>query len=310
MKTTQILTIVVLTLLVACKQTQHPATEVTAQSAISSAHDNTPVSQGTLSEFKFFVSKLDTLDVKSVGLAAQKFNVLLKDEDVSARDSAFVVFNTFYEKLDANLNEVHETDTTDYLPLVVSDIEVPVKLKEYNKLLRENGFEVSLTEGVTYIKQDRNFIEKWFYPHVSTTMKEYLLQLNKENKEGFADDAGLIINPKEFVDRTIWWGKFIQSNPSFILLNKAEEDLKYYLTILLEGMDNTPVMSYEKEGEVNEYFRDAYLYLQNEFPASQANKVVNPYFKALQQGDAAKAKSLLNDYRSKGYIIDFSQYSY
>ena len=304
-----IYTLFFLTILLACNETQNKRTN-TAHSDTTTVANSTK-SFDVLNEYKQFVSKLDTFDVETATIAAKKYQELFQNEDVAIKDEAFVIFNTHYEELHKNLNELHEKDTTNFDPLIMLDasgkgLPVSKKLREYNDRLKKNGFEVSSTEGISYIQQDRNFIAKYFYTYISPTMKEYLEQLNKENKEGFQEDAGLIIETKQYVNRLVWWDNFIKKNGGFISIDKARENRKYFLTFFVQGMDNSPVISYETN-TLDDYYKTAYTYLQNNFPNSETNKIVNPYFKALLQKNKTKATALLNEYKKTGVIIDFGQ---
>lgn len=298
-----------LTILLACNETQNKRTN-TAHSDTTTVGNSTK-SFDVINEYKQFVSKLDTFNVETATIAAKKYQELFQNVDVTIKDEAFVIFNTHYEKLDKNINELHEKDTTNFDPLIMLDasgkgLPVSKKLREYNDRLKRNGFEVSSTEGISYIQQDRDFIAKNFYTYVSPTMREYLEQLNKENKEGFQEDAGLTIEMKQYVNRLVWWDQFIHKNLGFISIDKAKENRKYFLTFFLQGMDNSPVISYETN-TIDDYYKTAYTYLQNNFPNSETNKIVNPYFKALLQNDKRKATALINEYKKSGVIIDFGQ---
>ena len=168
-----------------------------------------------LSQYDGFLATLDTLHVESATVAAKKYKLFFKNEDVKIRDEGFVLFTNYYERLEASLNTLHERDSIDYEPLYMIDsngkeLPAPKRLKQYNDKLKSNGFQIGFTEGYSYIQENRDFISKWFYGFVSSTMKKYLEQLNKENKEGFQDDAALIIEPKQYVNRLVgqvYWRK-------------------------------------------------------------------------------------------------------
>ncbi|HYH15229.1 MAG TPA: hypothetical protein VD794_08415, partial [Flavisolibacter sp.] len=249
--------------------------------------------------------QLDTFDINTVSKAAQAYQQQFKNTDANTRDSGYILFNQHYETIEKNSNELHVKDTANYNALTPENptgkAGLPVKQQHYVESLHKNGFQLASAEGMTYIKPDLDVINSWFQPYISPTFKEYLSQLNKENKEGFAVDAGITISPKQYVDRVIWWENFIKNNPSFIRLAEAKEKRKHLLTFLIQGMENTPVRSY-LDGSLEEYFKTAYTYLQNAYPNAESNQLVNPYYKALLQKDVARADSLVKEYGSKGYI--------
>ncbi len=234
--------------------------------------------------------------------AAEKYKTLFKGQSNSLADSGYVLFEKFYLRTSNTINDVHYKDTTDYTPLVVlpyagaPPVKLSKKLNTYRQAMEANGFQVAMTEGFTYLLQERDFIAKHFYPFVSPTLKQFLVQLNKENKEGFQEDAGLTIGPTQLVDRVIWWENFVQKHPDFILLKHAEAERKAYLSTLLTGMDNSPILSFD-DNKLDPYYAEAYQYLNKKAPTSKTNEVLKPYYEALQKGDTAKAYTLLTRYK-------------
>jgi hypothetical protein len=82
---------------------------------------------------------------------------------------------------------------------------------------------------------------------------------------------------------------------------KANEFWKSYLGTLLKGMDNSPVLR-DDQKTIDDYYKTAYSYLQNAFPSTQTNKIINPYFKLFSQKNYAKASNLLKIYQKQGII--------
>ncbi len=238
--------------------------------------------------------------------AADKYTSLFKGQPSSMADSGYVIFEKFYRRVDNTINEIHFQDSTDYKPLVLvydepNPLALTQKLKDYNNKMIANGFEVDMTEGATYLKQDRDFIAKHFYSFISPVLKEYLVQVNKDHKEGFSEDGGLTISPVQLADRVIWRENFLRKHPDFIFRKSAESERKSYLATLFEGMDNTPVLSFE-DGKLDPSYAEAYQYLQKKAPQSPASKLIKPYFAALQKQDTSKANSLLTLYKLDGLV--------
>jgi len=307
MKKCNLAGILALAIFTACNQSSNNTTAV--QSPIDTTAFQLPARPTSLTQYKTFIASLDTADVNSANLAAQKYQQLFQQEEATARDSGYILFSHYFETLDRNLNDLHEADTADYHAFVpgypsTKDNTPTNRQKQYVETLHKNGFQLASVEGMTYVKPDYDVITSWFDPYVSPTMKEYLAQLNKENKEGFAADAGIVISPTQLVDRIAWWESFIKRHPSFVLRNEAEEQRKYLFTVLMLGMENTPVRSYQN-GALEPFYKTAYDYLQKTYPESEANQLVAPYYKALQQRDRKSADALVKEYKSKGYIMSF-----
>jgi len=244
---------------------------------------------------------------ESSAFSANKFTALFNEQDQQTCDTAFILFNNYYEKLTNSLDELHFKDTTIKYDSLLTDSgkylhQISGKLLSYAQRLKNNGFKVYMSEGDTYIGPDLDFIAKWFYSYVSPTMKEYLIQLNKENKEGFSEDAGLTISARTFIDRTVWWEKFTIKNPNCIISKDAESNWKSYLGSLIYGMDNSPVIDLDKN-TISDYYMAAYTYVQNSYPNTQTNRLIAPYFKLLLQKNNSKADQLKKEYEKKKNIL-------
>jgi hypothetical protein len=306
-----VLHIFILTLFWSCNQTT--CNKQTADNVLADTSTNlTNQTKGEnsnpkLVEYKNYIQQLDSFDAASSTMAAKKFKELFTGQTVVLCDSAFVIFNGFYESLDRNLNEKHQKDTTNYDPLVYvyekgKEPVIPQKLTDYNRKLKDNGYEVAMDEGMTFILQDRDFISTNLYPFISNSLREYLTQLNKENKEGFATDGGLIISPTQLAKRIIWFENFMTANPNFIFSAKCLETKTGYLSILLTGMDNTPLYDDYETKKLSQYYADGYQYLLSKYPNSQTTKIVQPYFLALKKGQTARAEDLLKRYKEQSII--------
>jgi hypothetical protein len=300
--------IIIIILAIACNNNKKNSPVNTA--AADSTKTEVVAAPDILQEYQTYLSKLDSTDKRTTAKAVQMFQALFKNAAINTRDSGFILFEQHYTRVNYILNDKHYNDTTNYLPLFLEatdgePVVVSKKVKAYEDSLKAYGFTVMYDgEGGTYVGQDRDFIAKHFYNYVSATMKEYLEQVNKENKAEFSADAGIIIDPKKHVDRIIWWENFIREHPDFRLAHTAIENKKYYLLYLLTGMDNTPVLSHSDQS-LEAYYNTAYTYLEKTYPDSETNKLVNPYYKALLQKDTAKANALVETYKKKRLVTVF-----
>ncbi|WP_205501441.1 hypothetical protein [Rufibacter psychrotolerans] len=263
-----------------------------------------------LQAYEKYVSGLDSSNVTHVSKAAEKYASLFKAQRPALADSGYAVFEGFYQRVNTALTRLHgENAAHSNLLAQVHGEANPAQptptQKDFQQTMLANGFEVHLREGGTYLKQNRDSIARHFYPFISPVLREYLEQVNKETKEGFADDTGLTIIEEAFVDRVVWWESFVARNPTFLYAKESAERKKYYLTVLLAGLDNTPVLTYERK-KLDTYFAVAYRELHRCAPASEANKLVQPYFKALVRSDKLRANALLQQYRKAGAILGSS----
>jgi hypothetical protein len=281
------------------KQTENPNTDAFhLTDTVTGEYENPKIT-----EFKMFVSQLDSSDVTSATKAMEKYKEIFTGQSTLLCDSGFVIFQALYDTLEMNLSNLHQNDTTDYEPLLLNDKSlVPQKLKDYNNKLKINGFKISSTEGVTYIEQDRNFIARNFYTLVTPVMKDYLTELQKENREGFAIEGVINISPQQLVDRNVWYEKFVYENPNFVFKQNCKDYQKAYLTYLLCGYEETKLYANVDTKELSDFYVKAYSYLLSKYSGSQTAQTVSPYYESLKQKQTANAQSILKGYHIKGLI--------
>jgi len=256
-----------------------------------------------ITELKAFLLQLDSTDMVSVPKASVKFKELFTGQTPQLGDSAFAIFQAFYDKVERELNTKHQSDTTNYEPLFVGKASAaPQKLKDYQKTLIVNGFKLSYSSEMTYIEQNRNFIAKTFSSFVTETMKAFLAQVQKENKEGFATDGVITISYKQLVDRNVWYDKFIAENPNFVLISSCKDYKKAYLTYLLCGYEKTQLYSNAETLELSDFYANAYSYLNSKYADSETANHVKSYLEAIKQKQSANANAVLKSYVIKGLI--------
>ncbi|SHM17464.1 hypothetical protein SAMN05216524_1011055 [Mucilaginibacter sp. OK098] len=294
-------------MLAACKGPAKTSTTASAKkdSLATPAKAKSVYNVQLLDIYSKYLEGLDTLQMEETTTAAKKYTELFKDQDKNTCDSAFFIFDKYYGKLNSAIDDLHAKDTTlHYDSLLMDNVahqHLSAQLSLYAKRLKTNGFKVLMTEGDTYIGQDLDFLEKWFSPIVSPVMKEYIARLNKDDKEGFQEDAGLTISIVQLASRTVWWEQFAAKYPDAITATLATNYWKGYLGTLLEGMDNTPVMDYENK-TISDDYKTAYTYVQNKYPGTKTNNIIAPYFKLLLQKNKQKADDLIKQYQVKKII--------
>ena len=274
-----------------------------------------------LNEYKRFVTSLDPRSEKSTTVAADKYAELFSGADKKVCDSAYVVFDQLYQKVENNLNDklVNDKSFADFPCITYDSLGVKEQPFErrflpFKKSIEKNGFRIDCPEGMAEIGQDRSFVAKHFYAFVSPVMKQFLEGLRKEYDQVFSADAGISISPKEYVDRLIGWENFNRANPNFILSREAKSHQVQLFHFFLTGMDNTPIVDseYDENGEIvgetiDPYFVEAYAYLNKKYPNSETNALVKPYKMALLKKDRVKIERLIKTYTKRGLMIDFNE---
>lgn len=244
-------------------------------------------------QFEDYLLALDTTDINSITKATNKFSEIFSKDDSIQNDEGILKFLAYQEKVELNGNEKIIDERKDYAQLV--DIEynnkkAPEELSAFHRQINNNGFRIVQSEGMYYIKSYPTYIEQNFYAYASPTMEIYLRQLAKENLEGFANDAAIVIPFETFVQRTIWWEDFGQSISNKHLQTKANEQYEAYLRYLTIGLNNTPAINYENKAE--EYFINAYAYLEEVYPTSETYVTLKPYIELIKRNKITEAKEM------------------
>lgn len=82
---------------------------------------------------------------------------------------------------------------------------------------------------------------RYFDKYVTPTMKEVFTQSAKDDKEGFQNDAGLTMEPRQLAARTVWWENFMARHPHHVYFGWAKSNYNMLLYVMVSGMSNTPV---------------------------------------------------------------------
>ena len=291
-----------------CGQQKDPIKKTTKKAA--HATNNAPIfhySSPVLLQYDRYIAGLDTQLINMGSQAVDTFQVLFKNQAPAVCDTALYIFNQFHSRLSKYLNEHMEADSINYEEIAYgTDMEgkkamLSKKQIARKKALDKNGIYLNSEEGTAYMEQDRHFIAQRFGKYVSTPMKQYLTQLDKEQKEGFQEDAGLAIEATVLADRTVWWEQFSKTNPNFLYAKEAADEYILMLYVLMKGTDNTGVNDYYNDSIPNgyilsTYFQKAWTYVQEKHPQSNTNAVVTPYLNAWLKKDSTEISQVINKF--------------
>ena len=254
-----------------------------------------------LTSFRNFLQQLDSSKAESVSFAIIEFKRTFEGKSAGLCDSAYIVLQEHIDTVELKLNEKIQEDTTDYSAAYIQP-KLQGIMDKLEETLKKDGFQFTFSEGMFYIEQDRAFVTKNLLTMFTKPMQAYLIQIEKENREGFTDNAGIEITPRQHVDRIIWYEKFIAENPNFLLLKNCRTYKKAYFTYLLNGIDQTYLFENEKDMKLTPYFVQAYGYLLKTYPDSEAATLVLPYKQAIEQKQKSVVQELLKKYVIKGLI--------
>jgi hypothetical protein len=194
-------------------------------------------------------------------------------------DAAYITFREFYYN---EINQYNEQLETLYPELNewMNDGSDP-EMKELMDRLQLCGSDLYQSEGFFYIDQRPDYFTSIFGQDGSSEMKEYLEIRSKELKEGFSEDAGLLISFEQLYDRVVVWEKYLAENPDFILNEEIKGTLSMYLSTLMTGMDNSPAFDYET-GKLLPELQFIYSKAIQKNDNRNSTKVLRKYFEHLK----------------------------
>lgn len=256
-----------------------------------------------LTEYRLFVHQLDNVDVNSVQLAVEKFKTTFYGQQTSLCDSGFVVFQQMMDSIETYQNIKLQNDTTDY-EYYFEINNFPPKVLKYKELLAINGFKLSKSDEIVFVEQDRSYPINLLSSMLSEPMKLYLSEIEIENREGFSENAAIIISWKQHVDRIIWYEDFTKANPTFVFLENCRNYKKAYFTYLLTGFENTKLFIQSNQMELSSYYANAYRYLLQSYPDSETAQLTTPYLETIEQKSTDARRELLKKYVIKGLIFN------
>lgn len=271
----------------------------------SGARSSTP-DLGVLTQFSTAIKGLNTKKLESgkKGLdAAQKF---FSNANGALADAGFLILEQLLTRLETegqfyNLTDAIKWSDDDYK--AVADNKFDMNKYPATKSLAENGFALGQGEGQIFPIRDYSKLHAYFAAKCSPAFKSYLDQELLEFSNQAWDDGGIIVPLEQIADRAIFWEKFNQTNPYFLLKDRTKESERWTALVVHNGSNNTQVFNYDTK-EVMDDYKKLWAYVIQKYPGTAlANSV-----KTLQDLYAAegwkctpKVEAWIKDYIQKLY---------
>ena len=115
-----------------------------------------------------------------------------------------------------------------------------------------------------------------FQNKCTPAINEFLQLSSKYDQQKYADDGGLIIEPKQLVERVFDWENHLKKFPNSILKEELNMMVTYYTRTVFAGMDNTPAFDYNSFRLNSDYF-EAWLLIKDKYPESNMAKILNTF---------------------------------
>lgn len=270
-----------------CTSKKEAAKPATLQTDTVTKQQQQPVKEdhAVLTEYESYLQSLDKEQPNHVKAAILNYEWLFKNCGKAVCDSGYALFNEFYE------------ETGRYMQNHQSPEDIPAKRKkEMLQQMKQYGFGLEATEGTFIYTNDRDSINPKFYPFVSATMKQFMQQQHQETNHGHsAGEGSIAISPEIFAERYVFWQRFMQQHPDFLLKHWVFAYSRSYAEDLVFGMENTPL---QNEGTLTATWQKIYQLLFDKYSNEQFVACYKPYYEALKNNDADFIESFKEKFRA------------
>ena len=144
---------------------------------------------------------------------------------------------------------------------------------------------------------DYEWINSIIKPKSSSAFDDYLSLLAAEQSEPTLQDAGLAVEMKELISRSLLSERIeTQPLPQTIASN-VKQNSKFYLDVLMLGSDNTPSLEDETKLTLTPEFKQGYDYVLANYPSSKTAEKIKEWLAILK----AKNRKKVEEIRSAMY---------
>ncbi len=238
--------------------------------------------KGDFKSFKNYIDKLDNDSLTSIPFALDYIKTCIPIESANL-DSAFLLFNikfyTIVNKLTVSIDTKYKTIMGQF-----ANDSNTVELKSFKDNLAACGVDILSSEGMYYLDVVSDFFYENFKNRVSPGVAGFLFIRKDELKQGFSEDAGLVISFDELYGRIKSWERFINKFPNTIFKEEANSYYQMYLSTLITGMDNSRVFDGENNS-ISPEIKTLYEKIITEDIESPTTKIMSSYYSFLARHD-------------------------
>ncbi|MCY7330859.1 MAG: SH3 domain-containing protein [Saprospiraceae bacterium] len=251
---------------------------------------------GKLSQLSMFFKTLDVKKLDSGKKAWDYVKANLADSKGTLADASLILLEQFLFRMETEgelykMTEKVKWTDEDYQAIAANRFD----MNKYPaaKTLGDNGFRLATGEGMVFPVVDWNKLSDFLVYKVTPPMKGYLQQTTLENLDNAMDDGGFSIPMAQIADRAVFWEKFNQDHPYFVLNEETRESQRWLLHALTNGADNTPVFNSETKG-VQEEFATMWKYVQEKYAGTAAAKRVKEFSELVAAEGGKTSKKVEN----------------
>jgi hypothetical protein len=261
----------------------------TISKLVTANHQKLSGITGDFKSYKLYLDKLDNDSLISIPFALDYIKTCISTDNVD-RDSIFLLFNI---KFFAVANRLSDSLDTKYKTLIeqLDKDSNTVELKSFKNNLKACGIDIFSTEGMYYLDVIPDFFYKNFKNRVSEGVAEFLNIRKDELKQGFSEDAGMLISFEDLYSRVKRWENFINKYPNTVYSDEANSYYTTYIETLMTGMDNSRVFDFDNNSLLPEV-KTLYEKIMGEGTESTTTKIISSYYGFLARHDFQENDSI------------------
>jgi len=246
-----------------------------------------------IKEYKNGLLKIGFKKISAVDLAATELNKFAKDENDQCREKLIHEFrNYYYEAMSAYDKYSSMDEWANPIPAE--------KRRKIESSISKVGWSLKESEGAYYIGESGGWFEKRFASILTEPYRQYFNNRTKEIKEGFSEDAGLLISWEQLRKRIARWEQFLKSYPNFEETSEVQAYLNRYIGTFLSGMDNSKIYDLDTKKLTTEV-RSAYEKYLKENKNSAYYVRVKDFYEMLKKNKFIVPEDSNEYLKKKGY---------
>ncbi|HKC66731.1 MAG TPA: hypothetical protein VKG26_00740 [Bacteroidia bacterium] len=195
------------------------------------------------------------------------------------RDSGYRLFSSQFYAVISKLNDSLETTYETIFNQLLKDT-TTTELTCLKKNLATCGIGVYSTEGNPYFDVLPDYFYESFKGRVPAWTEAYLSIRKDELKQGFTEDAGLLISYDELYNRIKRWEVYIAKYPNAIYKDEASSFCDMYMSVLVTGIDNSRIFDFDSKKLLPE-IKTLYEKIKTDDTTLASTKLIAAYYNFL-----------------------------
>lgn len=256
---------------------------------VSGNHNKIVNITGDYDSFKKYIANLDKSKISSIPFALDYIKTCILSNNTD-QDKIFDEFNKFFYTIANNFSDSLESK----FPKLIEQLNSTESTEEctiFEKNLKDSGLELCSTEGTYYVDVVYDFFYNNFKERVTPRLSEFLKIRMNEIKQGFSEDASLLISFEQLYQRVKIWEKYLLQYPDSSESRQAVYFYQTYLETLLTGIDNSKTFDYDNNTLLPQV-KQLYEKIKSEDKESQVTKIITAYYSLLERHNFVENDSI------------------